>query len=210
MSATISLRSAAVTFTVNADSAGAKASIWLSSLPHPRPRAHLPPHLEALELRDCNARDLTPTQQLDVVADDRLTEAEVDALFVAEMERRDRVAACPAGYRDAACEACGTTLYAPLGQGGDVLCTGCQDAGAALAAEEDDHPRPPTAGAMHPDYPRFSALACRMADDHLCTAIGIADSDPAQFHLNNPEQRMAFIGAFSAEVVRRLEGRRAV
>lgn len=48
-----------------------------------------------------------------------------------------------------------------------------------------------------------------MADDHLCTAIGIADSDPQQFHLNNPEQRMAFIAAFAAEVVRRLDERAA-
>jgi uncharacterized protein YueI len=39
--------------------------------------------------------------------------------------------------------------------------------------------------------------------------IGIADSDPAQFHLYNPEQRMAFIGAFAEEVVWRLEGRSA-
>jgi hypothetical protein len=62
---------------------------------------------------------------------------------------------------------------------------------------------------MHPDSPGFAALACRMTDEHLCTAIGIADKDPAQFHLNNPEQRMAFIRAFSAEVVRRLEGQRA-
>ena len=125
------------------------------------------------------------------------------------MERRDRAAACPQGYRDTVCEACGCCLYVPVGQGGDVLCPQCQREGERLAADDDDHPRPPTAGALHPDYPRFSALACRMADDHLCTAIGIADSDPKQFHLHNPEQRIAFIGAFAAEVVRRLEGRRA-
>ena len=117
----------------------------MSSLPHPRPRAHLPPHLEALELRDCNAPVVRPEQDTDAFPDDCLTEAEIDALFVAEMERRDRIAACPAGYMDAACEACGCALYVPVGQGGDVLCTQCLRDGETLAAAEaptggDDDP----------------------------------------------------------------------
>src|SRR4051812_46256477 len=145
----------------------------MSSLPHPRPRAHLPPHLEALELRDCNARDTRPTQDLDAFPDDHLTEAEIDALFVTEMERRDRTAACPAGYRDAACEACGCALFVPVGQGGDVLCPQCLREGEAIAAAEaptggDDDPRPPAAGAMHPEYAEFVATAARMLDDELC------------------------------------------
>jgi hypothetical protein len=123
-------------------------------------RAHLPPHLEALELRDLNARDISPTPEPDAFPHDALTDAEIDALFIAEMERRDRLAACPAGYRDAACEACAAAIYVPVGQGGDVLCPQCQREGAALAAEEnDDHPRPPAGGALHPDYPHFEALA---------------------------------------------------
>ena len=85
-------------------------------VPDPRPRAHLPPHLEALELRDSNARDCTPTQDPDAFPRDAVTEAEIDAMYVAEMERRDREAARPAGYRDAACEACGTALFVSIGR----------------------------------------------------------------------------------------------
>ena len=129
-------------------------------LPDGRPRAHLPPHLEALELRDFNAPDVTPNPCPDgAFPPDALTDAEIDALFVAEMERRDRLAVCPAGYRDAACEACGCHLYVPVGQGGDVLCPQCQREGEALAAGDDDDRRPPASGAMHPDYPQFAASA---------------------------------------------------
>ena len=177
----------------------------MSILPDGRPRAHLPPHLEALELRDFNARDLSPAPEPDAFLHDALTGAEIDALFVAEMERRDRLAACPAGYRDAACEACSAALYVPVGQGGEVLCPQCQRQGEALAAEEDDdHPRPPAGGAMHPDFPEFAATAARMLDDELCVPIGVADADPVLFRLGEG-QREAFVAALSAEVVRRLD-----
>jgi uncharacterized Zn finger protein (UPF0148 family) len=185
----------------------------MSSLPHPRPRAHLPPHLEALELRDCNAADTRPAQDADAFADDALTEAEIDALFVAEMERRDRLAVCPAGYRDASCEACGCALYVPIGQAGDILCPQCWREGEAIAAGEaavatdgDDDPRPPAAGAMHPEYAEFAATAAHMLNDDLCAAIGVADAEPAQLRLDEV-QRAAFVAAMSAEVVRRLDRR---
>ena len=181
----------------------------MPSVPDPFPRAHLDPHLEALELRDFNARDLAPRQDADAFPQDALTAAEIDALFVLEMQRRDHAAACPAGYRDAACEACGCGLYVPVGQGGDVLCPQCHREGEELAAGEDDDPRPPGAGAMHPDYPYFAALAARLLDDQLCEAIGIADADPSQFQLHNDEQRDAFVAALSAEVVLRLGARAA-
>ena len=127
----------------------------MTIVPDGRQRAHLPPHLEALELRDFNARDRTPTQDPDAFPPDAVTEAEVDAMYVAEMERRDRDAARPVGYRDAACEACGTALFVPVGQAGDVLCPQCQREGEALAAAEDsvaddDDPRPPAGGAVNP------------------------------------------------------------
>src|SRR3954469_12277479 len=109
----------------------------MSILPYGRQRAHLPPHLEALELRDFNAPDLTPTQDPNAFPPDRLTEADIDAMYVAEMERRDREAARPVGYRDAACEACGCGLFVRAGQSGDVLCPQCQREGEALAAAED-------------------------------------------------------------------------
>jgi hypothetical protein len=51
------------------------------------------PGLEALELRDVNAADCTPTQDADAFPTDEMTEREIDALYVAEMERRDREAA---------------------------------------------------------------------------------------------------------------------
>ena len=47
-----------------------------------------------------------------------------------------------------------------------------------------------------------------MLDDQRCAAIGIVDAGPAQFRLDEP-QRAAFVAAMSAEVVRRLDGRRA-
>jgi hypothetical protein len=128
----------------------------MSSLPYKG--AHLPPHLEALELRDINAADTRHAQDADAFAD-ALTEAEIDALFVAEMQRRDRMAACPTGYRDTACEACGCALYVAVGQSRDVLRPQCLREGEAVAAAEaaaatdgDDEPRPPTSGAMHPTW----------------------------------------------------------
>jgi hypothetical protein len=133
-------------------------------------------------------------------------------MYGAEMERRDREAARPAGYRDAACEACRSALFVPIGQGADVLCPQCQRDGEALAAasdaaaDDDDHPRPPAGSAMHPDYPEFAASAARMSDDEVCAAIGFADAAPAHFRLD-AEQREAFVAAMAEEVVRRLERR---
>src|SRR5688572_30092686 len=46
------------------------------------------PALEAFELQDVNARDLNVHD--DAFPDDRISDAEVDALYEAEMERRDR------------------------------------------------------------------------------------------------------------------------
>ena len=184
----------------------------MAIVPDGRPRAHLPPHFETLELQDVGARDCTPTQDPDAFPPDSPTEAELDAMFVAEMERRDREAARPAGYRDAACEACGTALFVPIGQGGDVICPQCQREGETLAAaadavaDGDDDPRPPAAGAMHPEYAEFAASAARMLDDELCVAIGVADAEPTQFRLDDA-QREAFVAAMSAEVVRRLHRR---
>jgi hypothetical protein len=175
----------------------------MGTLHHPSGGFPLDPQSEANELRDIGASDMTPTLGSPVTWDD------VDRMWAAEMERRDRQAACPQGYRDEACEACGCGLFVPVGQGGDVLCPQCQRQGEALASEDDDDPRPPAGGAMHPEYPHFAALAARMLDDQLCEAIAVADSERAVFSLQNVGQREAFVGALSEEVVRRLEGRRA-
>ena len=48
-----------------------------------------------------------------------------------------------------------------------------------------------------------------MLDDQLREAIGIAEGEHATFRLLNVGQREAFVDAMSAELVRRLEGRRA-
>jgi hypothetical protein len=115
------------------------------------------PAADTFELGGAAASCITFTSVATAIADDALTETEIDAMFVAEMERRDREAARPAGYRNAACEACGTALFVPVGQAGDVLCPQCQRDGEALAAAEcaiadgDDDPRPPAGGALHPD-----------------------------------------------------------
>jgi hypothetical protein len=61
---------------------------------------------------------------------------------------------------------------------------------------------------MHPDFVEFAATAARMLDDELCTAIGVADAEPASFRLD-AGQREAFVAAMSAEVVRRLDRRAA-
>jgi hypothetical protein len=164
-----------------------------------------------LELRDIGAPDLTPTQDPDAFQPDAMTEADIDAMYVAEMERRDREAARPVGYRDAACEACGCMLFVPVGQSGDVLCPQCQRDGEALAAEDagadgDDDPRPPAGGAMHPDYAEFAASAARMLDDELCAAIGAADAAPTTLRLDAGQQE-AFLAAMSKEVARRLDRR---
>ena len=63
----------------------------MAIVPDGRRRAHLPPHLEALELQDINVRNTTPAIDADAFPDDTLTEAEMDALFVAEMEDRKSV-----------------------------------------------------------------------------------------------------------------------
>lgn len=47
-----------------------------------------------------------------------------------------------------------------------------------------------------------------MLDDEVCAAIGVADTEPAQFHLDVGHAQ-AFVAAMSAEVVRRLERRAA-
>jgi hypothetical protein len=175
----------------------------VSTLPHPTGGFPLDAQSEVNELRDIGAGDTTPTLGSAVTWDD------VDRMWIAEMERRDRQAACPAGYRDAPCEACGNALYVPFGQGGDVLCDPCRAAGDVAAEEEDDDPRPPAGGAIHPDYSCFAALATRMLDDHLCEALGVADEEPETFRLVNPGQRHAFVTALAAEVVARLDGRKA-
>jgi len=154
-------------------------------------------------LRDIGAPDLSPSVCEPAAWIDQ------DRQWAAEMERRDRQAACPAGYRKTPCEACGAALFVPNEHGGDVLCNLCRAAGeAAAASEDDDDPRPPTAGALCLDYAEFAASAARMLDDELCMAIGIADAEPATLKLY-AEQQDAFLFAMSAEVVRRLEGRRA-
>jgi hypothetical protein len=67
----------------------------MTSYPPSLRAANLDPALEALELRDFNAPDVTPTQDADAFdhVDDEMTEAEIDRLYVAEMERRDRESA---------------------------------------------------------------------------------------------------------------------
>jgi hypothetical protein len=103
----------------------------VSTLHHPSGGFPLDPQSEVAELRDIGARDLSPSPDKPVTWDD------IDRMWAAEMVRRERAAASPEGYKDAPCEACGSALYVPVGQKGDVLCPQCQHEGEALAAEDD-------------------------------------------------------------------------
>src|SRR5438045_1999331 len=58
------------------------------------------PALEALELRDIGARDLTPT------LGSAITWEDVDRMA-------ERAAACPPGYVDAMCLGCGAAVFVP-------------------------------------------------------------------------------------------------
>ena len=95
---------------------------------------------EALELRDVGARDCTPTYGSEV------TDADVDAMWVEEMARRD------------------------------------SEAG-------DDEPDPPTAGAVHPQYPTYRQQVARWRDDQLITGIGLADEGNPKW--GTPDERAA-------------------
>ncbi len=175
----------------------------MSTVHHPSGGFPLDPQSEVNELRDIGARDLSPTPSSPVAAND------IERIWADEIQRGDPLRTCPEGHRNVVCEACGCGPFVPVGEAGDVLCPKCLRAGEALATDSDDEPRPPTAGAIQPDYPWFATLAARLSDDQLCEAIGVADAEPDQFRLLNLRQREAFIGAFSAEVVRRLSCRLA-
>ena len=77
-------------------------SFDVSILHHPSGGFPLDPRSEANEFRDIGARDVSPT------LGSAVTWEVVDRMWAAEMERRERSAACPEGYRNAACEACGS------------------------------------------------------------------------------------------------------
>ena len=83
----------------------------MSTLHHSSGGFPLDPQSEANELRDIGVADCSPT------LGSRVTWDHIDAMWVAEMERRERQAACPAGYRDAACEACPAACSCRWGRG---------------------------------------------------------------------------------------------
>lgn len=150
------------------------------------------PALEALELRDFGAPDCTPTQDGDAFPPDEMTDREIDALYVAEMERRDREASAPAGYVAAACLGCGAALFVPeSGRSGDVLCPGCQGG-------DDDTPPPAGSPAAI-----FAQSVKSYSDDLLVTAIGMADA--GELFPHNPGSRQMWLVAAAAELVKRLD-----
>ena len=117
------------------------------------------PGLEAMELRDIGAADLSPTipEHLGSI----VTPQDVDAMAEREANR-------PPGYVDAMCLGCGCALYVPANERcGDVLCPGCRAAGEALAADDDDpddEPDPPGA-AIHPDHAAYVQQVKAWPDD---------------------------------------------
>jgi hypothetical protein len=123
------------------------------------------------------------------------------------------VAACPAGYRDAACDACGSALYIPGTPGtctGDVLCEGCRRVGQALADADDTDPEPPAAGAIDPELlAEYEAETARLTDDDLITAIEIVDAGRDRNWFLTATDRAAWLGLATSQVLARLAGRRA-
>ena len=97
----------------------------MGTLHHPSGGFPLDPQSEAHERRDIGAADTSPTVGSDT------TWTDVDRMWAAEMERRDRAAAYPSGCCNAACEAFGCDLYVPVGQAGDILCDSCRSQGDA-------------------------------------------------------------------------------
>ena len=89
----------------------------MSILPDGRPRAHLPPHLEALELRDFNAPDVIPSQEPDAFPPDALTDAEIDAIFVVEMERGTGLQRAQAATATPRARRAGAACTCPSGRG---------------------------------------------------------------------------------------------
>jgi uncharacterized Zn finger protein (UPF0148 family) len=170
----------------------------MSSVSFPHPFVPTDPALEALELRDVGARDLTPT------LGSAITWTDVDRMWAREQERRDAAATIPAGYRDAACEACGAALFVPVGQAGDVLCARCQCDGEALAAQEDSDPRPPTAGALRATSEYWQDVAAPWDDEQLIDAINLADAEPHRVNLDGV-QRAACLDGFTRELLRRMD-----
>jgi hypothetical protein len=157
------------------------------------------PALEALELQDFNAPDVTPTQDADAFP----PEPEYSPEEEAEMERQYRAgvedssarpAAAPAGYVAAACLGCSAALYVPEGgRSGDAP---ADDDGGP-----DDDDTPPPAGSP---AAVFAASVKAYSDDLLVTAIGMADS--GELFPHNPGSRQLWLAAAAAEVLRRLDG----
>jgi len=137
--------------------------------------------IEAMELADVRGSFGLPDDcnaEMDAAfgygaAADELTEREIDALFVEEMERRDREAREVFG-----------------GNGGG-----------------DDDRTPPAAGAIDPAA-LYAETARGFTDSQLVTAIDLADGRPDYLGLDE-RRRGLWLGAMTAEVLRRLDSRKA-
>lgn len=76
-------------------------------------------------------------------------------------------------------------------------------------AEGDDEPTPPSGGggAVKPNTYCFDASAARFSDDELIMAIYVGDAEPHRLALDG--QRDEWLSAMTAEVLRRLDARKA-
>jgi hypothetical protein len=112
------------------------------------------------------------------------------------MERRDREAAakdCPAGWRQAVCQVCGAALYVQAGDAGPAVCAG--------------HRTPPDAGAIDPAA-LYAETARIFTDSQLITAVELADAAPERLGMDKRRIGL-WLGAMTAEVLRRLDSRKA-
>ena len=125
--------------------------------------------VEEMELRECGG--LGSSGFADEPAGAAVTWDDVDAMWVEEMERRDRDAATAFG-----------------GSGGD-----------------DDRTPPPAAA--HPHYQRHVDQCAAYDDTDLLIGIGLCDEGRPAW--GDDAERAAWLHAATAEVLRRLSGRKA-
>ena len=169
------------------------------------------PHLEAIELGDVRGStgfaDEQPTQDADAFdhVDDEMSEREIDAMWVADMERRDREARernpAPAGWRKCSCDGCGKPMLARVETTGTILCMDCDPALYADDSDDTDPTPPAGAAALPPGTIMRDAFAC-YPDDLLVQAVDVIDRGKVE--RITEAQRMELLNAATAEVLRRL------
>ena len=200
----------------------------------PDSRFPLTPADEALELRDIGARDCTPTFGSVVTSDDidamwaeemARPAGYVDAACLGcgaalsvPAETRCGDVLCPECHRqgeaiaaeedEPECAICGGSPTCSLHTGAHPEEPNQHEFEAKKPNPTDEDPKPPTSGAIHPDYPTFVQQVKRWSDNALITGIGAAEDGSPTFG-KTPAERVAWIAAAADELANRLARRKA-